>query len=683
MRVRSRRLAVVAVALSALFPAAALAQGPCADGEALLAAGLLDQARAWLSATETADPCRDDLADALAQQRGEAVALLERGMDALQAENTVEGRELLAQALGLDQSLSGARDALESSLNTAPTPTPSTSPRPYAGAEALSEAGFAPQARDALVEDAKAHGEPVPSGLRYLTDTPWPVNFLQPKLLAGIFPLIAWITPLVLAAIAIIFIITLRVTQPSRFLVEDLQGSSDAEDVGKQAASMIEEALQQAKREGGGGSLSIITQPDPVIQLPAEVEQLPYGKFLAPILNLAVPPKITKLQGRLHVLDGQLVGATSSLVSPDNTVSDTTTVWLNDFATPLVPLAAKDEAAAAPDQVQLGVHTISAAVSAWARFALPDAKGSDVSKDKRRNIPTSDWRSLAFMQVGALHHLAGKKHRLSARRLYVKSLDHDPRNSGTLFNLAMLDMGDERWTVGRERFEQARRRIEAQNWEAGISDSMDRLWYRCVYNLGAAHFHEWIASGASKTKIAPLNSAGRIASVVALNALRSRELSADQSLRSFLTMAGQSALVMLAGSKIHLADAGPEGSSIPTQRNLLEALGDNSLRRLSAAEIVEFVVGPEAQNHGLSYRVHYNLACYYTMAGNLDEAIKEFDLGLEGGDMVRWAPSDPTLEALRKRRSKDWNDALARHSDPSPEPPKAPWWQIWKWQLWG
>lgn len=685
--VTSRRLVVAALALSALYPAVVLAQGPCLDGEAMLAAGLLNEAQTWLAGAETNDPCQGDLAQAVAEQRGDAVTLLERAAQALTDEDVVLGRELLAQALTLDQSMTEAREALAASLNEerspTPTPTPSPTPKPYAGAEALAGAGFPNEARAALLEDAKKHGEPVPSRLRYLTDTPWPLNVFQPIMPAGALPLIAWLIPFVLALIAISVVIALRVMQPPRFLVEDLTGSSEAEDVGRQIASMIQEALQQAKREGGGGSLSILTQPDPKIDLPAEVEGLPYGKFIAPLLNLAVPPKIMKLQGQLHVLDGQLLGATSNLVSPNNAVRDTTSVWLNDFATPLLPLAAKDAASASPDEVQMGVRTISAALTAWARFALPDTTGAAAGQDKARVIPTGDWKSLAFMQVGALHQLAGKKHRLNARRLFVKSLDYDPMNSGALFNLAMLDMSDKRWTVGKERFEEALHRIESQNQEAGIKDSMDRLWYRCAYNLGAAQFHEWIALGADKANRARLTSAGEMGRIVIRNALEARALTHDQSLKSFLTMAGQSALVMLAGTKAYVEAAAPGTDQHLTEEYLKDAVADNSQVSLSAGQIIKFIKGPEAKKHGLSYRVRYNLACYFSTTGDLDDAVKELDLGLERGDMVAWAPNDPTLEALKKRRKKEWNDVIARHSDPVPElSPPPPWWKFWKWQVW-
>lgn len=682
MRARARQSAVaIALILSAAVPAVVVAQGPCATGDALLDAGRLDQARAWAADVETTDPCLDDVHEAIADQRGEAVSLLERAKtildlddDELDPDDKETARELLARAVALDAGLTEAEVLLTESLGLAPTATPSPSPTPgpYAGTRALADDGFTTAAKEAAVKGAET-GEDVPDDLRYLGDTPW---LLIPLL--GVLPaaVVSLIPAALLTALLLILLgpwLFARFFR-ERFLVEDLSAPEGAVDAGKQIAVIVEDGLRQAKHEGGGNSLSLVPAPDPQIELPEEVESLPYGKFIGAALNLLLPPRLKRLQGQLHVADGRVVGATVSLVSPQNTVQDSVAIWLADYETAPVTLTAEEPDETSAKALHVALQSVAAAIGSWAMFALhvdDDAK-------KKRAILTADWESLAAMRVGALYHRTNQER---ARDLYVKALQFDAGNTGALFNLGWLDMSAAEWERASTRLADTLRRVEGKNKEAGIPNHSDRLWYRCAYNLAAAQFHLWIGG---KNREQLLQSARSNAAVVAASALDARERAPLGSLRGFLTLAAQASLVLLADT---MAARPPRpGNTEPTRPTnpieMCEALtkppkkGANLRRHWPSGEaIIEYVLDHERQTYGLAHRVRYNLACYFAQRGFVRVAFRELDLAFEHGELLEYAETDPSLAPLRtpERRAR-WDALKAKHSAEAPPDPYARWW---------
>ena len=70
----------------------------------------------------------------------------------------------------------------------------------------------------------------------------------------------------------------------------------------------------------------------------------------------------------------------------------------------------------------------------------------------------------------------------------------------------------------------------------------------------------------------------------------------------------------------------------------------------------------------LDGRSHYNLACLYVALGRKhdDNALRHLVLGCLGSpSRTLWAPNDPSLLPLRKRRPAAWNKIF-----PPPKPPR-------------
>jgi hypothetical protein len=82
----------------------------------------------------------------------------------------------------------------------------------------------------------------------------------------------------------------------------------------------------------------------------------------------------------------------------------------------------------------------------------------------------------------------------------------------------------------------------------------------------------------------------------------------------------------------------------------------------------------------ISYRVHYNLACYFSglLSSNsekvADNSLQELRTALqtapdsERRSLAAWAPQDPSLDELRRRRESDFNELLTIYIDLPLEP---------------
>jgi tetratricopeptide (TPR) repeat protein len=67
----------------------------------------------------------------------------------------------------------------------------------------------------------------------------------------------------------------------------------------------------------------------------------------------------------------------------------------------------------------------------------------------------------------------------------------------------------------------------------------------------------------------------------------------------------------------------------------------------------------------LTYRGHYNMACYYSETKDDEKAWEHLEYALErGGDIVQWAKNDPSLEGLRKGKKCDFYELIAECSAP-------------------
>jgi len=75
--------------------------------------------------------------------------------------------------------------------------------------------------------------------------------------------------------------------------------------------------------------------------------------------------------------------------------------------------------------------------------------------------------------------------------------------------------------------------------------------------------------------------------------------------------------------------------------------------------------GTDLETAKLTYRSHYNLACYYTAADDKKKALEHLKYALErGGEIVQWAQNDPSLKRLREDKECKFDELINEVSAP-------------------
>jgi len=225
------------------------------------------------------------------------------------------------------------------------------------------------------------------------------------------------------------------------------------------------------------------------------------------------------------------------------------------------------------------------------------------------------------------------------------------------------------------------------------------IWYQLMYNLAAhqAHFamepHRRVDHpilfraapsffGDARSTAAVLLAAASRTLVELEDAVRERRwwerrLSEPLvQLRTFLaeTMEPASAVLLAGllsdrrGEPIESTFRVSNRSEIP---ELVFPISESTSAGLSDA-LVRYVLELPA----ISYRVHYNLACYFSgLLGREDgetatEALRELDRALRGAPaserraLAAWAPNDPSLRALSTQRRAEFDELLALYVNP-------------------
>lgn len=194
------------------------------------------------------------------------------------------------------------------------------------------------------------------------------------------------------------------------------------------------------------------------------------------------------------------------------------------------------------------------------------------------------------------------------------------------------------------------------------------MWYRATYSLGAALFHSYLGSGSA----AALRDAARYAKELVLTALDelARVESADGEIRSFLRLAELSTVVLLADVWTYRVRKGI-GASGTTAATALGQSPDNEGLKLvlndgPSLPGAGYLIRVAESEGGVSYRVHYNLACYYSGRRDYDRSLHHLRYGLEHGNLGAWARRDPALRDLRRVRMREF-DKVVRESGDSAE----------------
>lgn len=267
-----------------------------------------------------------------------------------------------------------------------------------------------------------------------------------------------------------------------------------------------------------------------------------------------------------------------------------------------------------------------------------------MTNEKESNSPPGvrDWRSHACLRAGARWMRRDEEE--EARRMFSRALRYDEKNWGALFNLGTLDLSSEPKDYERalRRLREAKRGVEGQY---GKYKNRNPVWYKAAYQLAAAYSYAASACSCEHTPCPSAKKAlekvdeltGTIRKTleetheVLQKRWKRRQKRGARELQRFLKDFKSLAEILHAGILVENDDV-------------------NKARRKVS----------EVKRGRLSYRAHYNLACYCSrQAGKANSsnsrshfykvALVHLEYALERDDgLTRWADKDPALESLRR-----------------------------------
>ncbi len=417
-------------------------------------------------------------------------------------------------------------------------------------------------------------------------------------------------------------------------------------DIAQGLEVLIEESLNRFETEGRRQRVHLVAGPISELKIPASIKDAtPQLNIISDLIEWALPQKVIALSGYLQKTADRGAGLTLSLVEKwtGNIVANNT-IWQKDYD-PMMKSSSNEKD-------PMPYYRLADMAATWTLFQLhASSEGGFLTKLKQNMktffklpapseefIPlgTKDWQSYAYFKAGVSWSLEGEKEK--ARQLYVEALSRDINNRGALFNLGVIDMESGEYDKAVERLLMARNSAEKEKTNNLYSDP---VWYSAMYQLAASYQYKVIKAEEGQE----LNEAEETAKILvtkineAIESLRKNE---NKVLKQYLESFRPMAVILYAGI---LFGRGKEKEA----ESLIESLKPFSL---------------------LSYRVRYNLACYYSIAGNKKEgkeqtnaykdALFHLNYALErGGDIVQWAKRDPSLKGVREdEKTKDFFDRL-------------------------
>nr|AAU83851.1 hypothetical protein GZ34G5_18 [uncultured archaeon GZfos34G5] len=191
-------------------------------------------------------------------------------------------------------------------------------------------------------------------------------------------------------------------------------------------------------------------------------------------------------------------------------------------------------------------------------------------------------------------------------------------------------------------------KVKAENGKLNLYKKENKLykhflkepvWYKATYQL-AATYHYW--SMQKEDENTPKNlrelaakEAKKLYEAIE-EAIKALQKSEDKALRNFLKSFEPMAAIMYAA-----------------------ILADNNEKE-EARGIVENI-----DTTKLTYRGHYNLACYYSETKDDEKAWEHLEYALErGGDIVQWAKNDPSLKRLREDTEGEFDKLIEKYFAP-------------------
>jgi hypothetical protein len=518
--------------------------------------------------------------------------------------------------------------------------------------------------------------------------------------------------------------------------MDTFEASPDAGDQ-KAVAAVLAAQLGGAGVRRPLGGVDLATTPyrsaSVLDNISEAVKELPEGRALAALIKLGqqlLPRDDVYLRGYLLNSPERGAGLVLNLVSDTGQVQSSGTLWA-DLLEPgsETPAQAADRQASPQPAVPPDVLRLALAGAAWVQFQLLEELGLD----DLNHVRTTNWRSAALFEVAV--HDEGHRSEQELRALYALALDRDPGNLPALFNLAVLELRTglyrqagarlERVLVGLAAVEALRRTAQPDKHNP-LADARDPLYYQAHYNLAVAlnaqRLHqELTAHTASVLDPMELQDLCRVARELEADIERTERLAdgprhtlKKQKIRNqrdarerldileriegpFLVLVATRWSQLEADHNLEVpqhagiskqaahedmhhdaapAPAAPQFTRARVCATLAEWEHDASCGGPSGSRELAFnrIAGecPE-----VSYRTHYNRACYATLIAQrlgtaaqrasereevLECALAELEYALEPGDMVGWAQQDPSLELLRSERKVQFDEVVQRNA---------------------
>lgn len=619
-------------------------------------------------------------------------------------------RDAYINALGIDPTFNKSYEALNQVSNRLFTEV-----RTLAGMGLYAEAG---ERLKKVVEENP--GIDVPKNLTYLFGDkiffwrlPWWIRPLGELVLA----------------LLIVFLVVRRIynLRKPRLDIEDFDKGATNLDIGKGLAAMVEVSFKQIGESGAHGSRpSLIDGPIEKFEIPADVKSVhPYIKIMTQLFEWVFRPDVYTLSGYLQKPGGDLgAGLTLLLVRKNKgEIIANETIWQKDFDPAITPQEEKDPAPyyrlAEPaaiwtifhDELPFKKKLTLLGTRDWLSFAYFRAGvrwAREDRKDKAQklylealNQDTDNrgaWFNLGALDTEAEEYERAIKRLQMAREKYLFCWSKIPRNvsmgdiPGDDSRKLRRFLVDDRGILWAENAEIIRSRndktisirengysaeikldrmeekavlkirdgrspdlkVEMENGEPNIYAHFlkEPVWYKATYQLAVTYHY------CSMQKQAEDEAENLVATIQeAIKILQKKE---DKALKDFLESFKPMAAIMYAGILVGTnREGGPklqvniiDSDSTKLSYEIITSEGGNGDR-----------IDPDTTK--LTYRSHYNLACYYSETSNNKKALEHLEYALErGGNIVQWAKNDPSLKRLREDKKGDFDKLIKKYSAP-------------------
>jgi hypothetical protein len=272
---------------------------------------------------------------------------------------------------------------------------------------------------------------------------------------------------IVVVVLRVVYLVTARFIRP-QLVIEDVIGADGKPNA--LVSGIVRSEIYRLQDEGAGAGLSFVSGNDQPISLPAEITVPDPVKWIAGVASW-FPGRRSTLSATVSGPTVRGYAMTVALKDSSLRVGATATLWEHDFFVDL---------AAGPTDIAERQFRLALATASWAMYRVMERAGIQ----SRLRLITQDWESYALFLVASRLQMTGRN--TEAQRVYAKALDRDARNRGALFNIGVLDLVELEFQTAIDRFSAVLRDLQSDALERVSPHEFDRLWYRAVYNRGAA-----------------------------------------------------------------------------------------------------------------------------------------------------------------------------------------------------